>query len=301
MNYAASLRREISGLARAYARRHGLEHATYESLGGEPTVMFKPFGEESGVRRHPNFLQSSYAAIAANDAWYQATQKRHRNLESFPPHERVSVRECDSSNSSCALLLNVFANPATQITPRIAHLFGLQKLPVPEFEFKPLVPLQSGSGDNTHVDMHLPAEGGERVIVEAKLTEADFGNQRAQIVESYRDFDPVFARDMLRRDGDEYADYQLIRNVLAGHHLGAKVFVLLDARRPDLLQAWWRVMRAVRLDALRGRCGVVTWQQIEAVAPYTVRTFMCEKYGIGAFPPAQDVGSVSDVLGTADE
>lgn len=77
-----------------------------------------------------------------------------------------------------------------------------------------------------------------------------------------------------------YAHYQLIRNVLAAHAHGCSFCVMHDARRPDLLEAWFEVMRAVRTAELRTRLKVLTWQELAAVVPGYLRAFLEAKYGI---------------------
>jgi len=86
---------------------------------------------------------------------------------------------------------------------------------------------------------------------------------------------------MLPRLQDKYASYQLIRNVLAAHALGLSFCVILDSRRPDLIEAWYAIMRCVRDSELRTRCQVLTWQELSEVLPREVRQFLNEKYGIG--------------------
>jgi hypothetical protein len=79
-----------------------------------------------------------------------------------------------------------------------------------------------------------------------------------------------------------YAGYQLIRNVLAAHATGSSFCVILDQRRPDLLEAWFDVMRAVRTSAMRTRCKVLTWQELVPLLPQGLCEFLDHKYGIVA-------------------
>jgi hypothetical protein len=79
-----------------------------------------------------------------------------------------------------------------------------------------------------------------------------------------------------------YRSYQLIRNVLAAHASGARFCVICDERRPDLREAWFRVMAAVRSAEMRTRCLMLTWQELAAVAPVGLREFLEVKYGIVA-------------------
>jgi hypothetical protein len=55
---------------------------------------------------------------------------------------------------------------------------------------------------------------------------------------------------------------------------------MLDARRPDLLEAWHAIMRAVTLVDLRTRCKVLTWQELSNELPRGLREFLRLKYGI---------------------
>jgi len=200
----------------------------------------------------------------------------------------------------------------------------------PVFGWKARVPLKSGLFDRTEVDMRW----GE-LLVEAKLTELDFQERKAEIVEAYRDFEEVFEAEELprveavtarRRHATEFAEeftqeweetgavsadeagaiagefhaglvaqaealapremryrgYQLIRNVLAAHAQGASFCLIHDARRPDLREAWFRVLRAVRSAEMRTRLKVLTWQELAAVLPGHLQAFLEAKYGIVA-------------------
>lgn len=77
-----------------------------------------------------------------------------------------------------------------------------------------------------------------------------------------------------------YAHYQLIRNVLAAHATGTSFCVLHDGRRPDLREAWFSVMSAVRGTDMTTRCKVLTWQELAASLPEGLREFLHAKYGI---------------------
>ena len=79
-----------------------------------------------------------------------------------------------------------------------------------------------------------------------------------------------------------YVSYQLIRNVLAAYATGNSFCVICDERRPDLIEAWFDVMRAVRTAELRTRLKVLTWQELANVLPEGLREFLEVKYGIGA-------------------
>lgn len=79
-----------------------------------------------------------------------------------------------------------------------------------------------------------------------------------------------------------YASYQLIRNVLAAHAVGASFCVVHDQRRPDLLEAWFAVISAVKNADMRARCKVLSWQELVPFLPKGLRDFVHIKYGIVA-------------------
>jgi hypothetical protein len=79
-----------------------------------------------------------------------------------------------------------------------------------------------------------------------------------------------------------YASYQLIRHVLAAYERGASFCVIHDERRPDLREAWFQVMAAVKSAEMRIRCKVLTWQELVPLLPEGLREFLDVKYGIVA-------------------
>ena len=79
-----------------------------------------------------------------------------------------------------------------------------------------------------------------------------------------------------------YAGYQLIRNVLAAYASESSFCVIHDERRPDLREAWFEVMAAVKSAEMRVRCKVLTWQELAAALPDELQAFLHLKYGIVA-------------------
>ncbi len=152
-----------------------------------------------------------------------------------------------------------------------------------EFGFKARVPLANGRLDRTEVDLKLG-----NLLIEAKLTETDFQAKTIAIVNSYQNFAKVFDRRTLPRTGGKYLGYQLIRNVLAAHVHRCSFCLMSDARRPDLREAWYAIMRCVKPAELRVRCKIITWQELAEVLPCTLQEFLREKYGIGADPLTND-------------
>ena len=94
-----------------------------------------------------------------------------------------------------------------------------------------------------------------------------------------------------------YASYQLIRNVLAAYAHGASFCVIHDERRPDLREAWFRVMAAVKVADVRVRCQVLTWQELVPFMPVDLREFLERKYGIAA--PGQSASALDVGIETA--
>src|SRR5439155_419757 len=184
-------------------------------------------------------------------------------------------RELDSSLSSDALLMNIFCYPGVTRRIQACGMLGIEADSLPEFGFMPRVPLLSEATERTEIDMKLG-----NVLFEAKLTEGDFQIQRAELVEQYRDLRDVFECRQLPRTKKKYVSYQLIRNVLATHALGLDFYTLLDARRPDLIEDWFFIVRCIRSVTLRARCKVLTWQELAPCLPGALRNFLSVKYGI---------------------
>jgi len=55
--------------------------------------------------------------------------------------------------------------------------------------------------------------------------------------------------------------------VLAAYAAGLSFCVIADARRQDLLEAWYAIMRCVHDADLRTRCKVLTWQELSSALP----------------------------------
>jgi hypothetical protein len=239
------------------------------SLGG--VVCFERVGEE----RHGNFFPASYRAILANAEWRRRLGKVHTSGRNLPASEHGRRSELDSCMSSDALLMNVFCHPRTMRSSAVTRMLGLSRGSTVRFGVRARVPLLNRKFDQTEIDMQI----GD-LLVEAKLTESDFQRAERTRLELYRDFEMVFDRRSLPRAGEHYGSYQLIRNVLAAYDRGSDFCVLLDARRADLMEAWYAVMRCVQSAELRTRCKVLTWQELSGVLPGTLRRFLGEKYGI---------------------
>jgi hypothetical protein len=267
--YASALRQELGARNREYAAKYGLLHR--ESFGTNPAICYLPCDDNSA---HGNFLSESYKNILRHENWLRRLSKVHTQARTTLPREDRRWRELDSCNSSDALLMNIFCFHGTLKNRRLFDLLGIDSC-TPEFGVKARIPFANGRFDRTEIDMRL---GG--LLVEAKLTEFDFQSGRPELVQAYRDFGEVFERCALPREGKCYVSYQLIRNVLAAYVSRCSFCVMTDARRPDLIEAWYAVMSCIKPVDLRLRCKMVTWQELGEVSPRKLKVFLEEKYGI---------------------
>lgn len=290
---ASMLRQELCARNREFANAHGLAHV--ESYGGMPVIVYEPASDGT---RHGNFLDASYAAILSRPDWKRRLGKVHaRATQSLPKCER-GWKELDSSMSSDALLMNIFCYPGVVESFGVRSLLGVDLVDSPQFGLKARVPLKNGLFDRTEVDLRL----GD-LLVEAKLTESDFQTKEESALLCYRDFEEVFnvralPRLMARANDDSatmgrkrFASYQLLRNVLAAHAIGCGFCVLLDGRRPDLLESWFAVMRCIAVSGLRLRRKALTWQELSEVLPAPLQHFLDAKYGI--VPPGRSSSPVA--------
>jgi hypothetical protein len=270
MNFAALLRRELSDRAQRYARRHGLPHCL--SYGQSPTVCFEC--EDNDL--HGNFLPATYRAILRNPNWRRRLQKVHsQGRRSLPRNERGPWHELDACTSSDALLMNVFCYRGVFKDGHVYSMLNVRPGAIPGFGFRARVPLANGRFDRTEVDLRL----GE-LLVEAKLTESSFQRAPKAVVSAYRDFHEVFSCKELPQTAHDYLSYQLVRNVLAAHAANGSFCLLTDARRPEMIEAWYEVMKCACPIDLRMRCKVLTWQELATALPNGLQRFLKEKYGI---------------------
>ena len=269
-SYASLLRDELSARNASYAALHQFPHVA--SYGDVPVVIYQP--SPCGTR-HGNFIDASYRAIQRRPQWKRRFEKVHSQAGRAFPKSNGVCKELDSSMSSDALLMNIFCYPGVTKRREFSLMLGTEVGDLPEFGFKPRIPLTSGLVERTEIDMKLGP-----VLFEAKLTESGFQTQKATIVEGYHDLKEVFDCRKLPRLHGEYVSYQLLRNVLAAYALNLAFCVLLDARRPDLREQWYAVMSCVRSTDLKTRCKVLTWQEVAQVLPLRLRNFLDLKYGI---------------------
>jgi len=318
--YARQLRRELALRNRRYAR--GRLHV--ESYGASPVIVYAPEGE-----RHGNFFDAAYAAILSRPDWLKRFDKVHAQARRSLPKAERRWRELDSSMSSDALLMNVFCTPGVVESAPVRDALGVEAGAAPVFGWKARVPLKSGRFDRTEVDMRLGSllveakltEGDfqtctpsvveayrdfdevfdremlpkAELIVGRRKEAVEFPEEYSQEYEEPVDPDlfPVPERPMIVEVETGFASYQLIRNVLAAYAERTSFCVLLDERRPDLREAWFQVMAAVKSAALRVRLKTLTWQELAALLPAELQEFIDEKYGIVA--PGREASPVEEI------
>jgi hypothetical protein len=263
---SAALRRDLS--RRNIARAHKSEHEL--SYGEIPSVIYREEG-----KNHGNFLPASYRSISANPDWQKRLKKRYTANKWVPWSGERSRCELDCANSSDALLMNIFCYPRALHGPKLCTLLGIKPGLRPTFGFKPRVPLLNERGDQTEVDMKI----GD-LLAEAKLTESGFQSRPSRLLYRYRDLHEVFDVNALPVAGETVRGYQLIRGVLAAYAVECSFLLLCDARRVDLVDAWYDVGRAVQSYSFRSRLKLLTWQEIAGALPPRLQQFLDEKYGI---------------------
>ncbi len=266
---ASGLRAHVSALAPTLGKPHQATRGA--------AVIFEP-AEGS----HGNFIEASYRRILANPDWAHRLDKAHtakRQARPTGPGEQVRAwRELDAATSSDALLMNIFCYPRVW-TAGLTTLLGVSGLEQVEFGVRSEAPLERNLINTTEIDMRV----GD-LLIEAKLTEADFQCAPMRLAERHSSFDQVFERELLEVTRRGVRSYQLVRGVLAAHAAGGRFCVLCDARRADLIADWFQVMRAVRSFEVQSRLRLVTWQEIAAVVPRRLEEFLAQKYGIQAAP-----------------
>lgn len=266
---ALSLRCELISRAEQYARSHGLPFQ--QTYGEMPVVCFPPCNG-----RHGNFIAASYKAIISNPAWKRRLNKVHTlGRTCLPRNENGRWMELDSCTSSDALLMNIFCYPGLLRRKQTLELLGIEAATVPRFGYRARVPLMNGKVDRTEVDIRL-----ENLLLEAKLTENDFQRANKRVLVTYRDFKEVFVVEQLPQTKAHFLSYQLLRNVLAAYALRCSFCVLLDARRPSLIEAWYAVLRCVKPIELKTALRVLTWQELVKTLSPTLRRFLAVKYGV---------------------
>jgi len=212
-----------------------------------------------------NFNPQSFAAIQKNPGWNARTKKKHPAVP--------GAYEMQSSNSSDAILMNIFCHPDVGKWKGILDLLQVTQL-APSFGFKAGVKLKNGKLDRTEIDMVV-----DDLFFEAKLTEEDFTEKSELIVEQYDELTKHFYATAMKR-GALYDNYQIIRNLLAALQYGKRHILLCDERRPDLARKYMETVSCLQDINARLKCRVVFWQEIKRACGANLKLFLEEKYAM---------------------
>ena len=325
--YAGELRRELGARNRLWAR--GRAHV--ESYGASPVIVYEP----DELRHGNFFDASYAAILARPEWMrrFEKIHAQGRALPRAESGRRW--RELDSSMSSDALLMNVFCAPGAPGVRQMLgedseaeSIFGWKaRVPLASGRFdRTEVDMRWGGllveAKLTEGDFQTRAAGiveGYRdfdAVFERELlprvelrtarrrTAVEFAEEFTQEWEdaapndtAAREFQDGLVTRAWEAEPAEagYSSYQLIRNVLAAYAEGCSFCVVHDERRPDLREAWFAVMAAVKSAEMRVRCKAMTWQELAGVLPEELQEFLDWKYGIvGARRVASPIGEVME-------
>lgn len=252
---AGKLRRDLRDEAIAFARKRNLPI----DISHSSAAIFENLAD--------GFHPESFGNILNNQDWNKRTRKSH-------PQVRDAF-EMQSSNSSDALLMNIFCHPSIGEWRGVGKMME-GKLESFEFGYPARVRLKDGQSDTTEIDLALPA-----AFCEAKLTETDFTQKEAGTVERYESLESEFHVELLPRRGSDFENYQVIRNLLASVEQDRDHILFCDARRPDLARRYFETVACLRDSHRRVRCRVIFWQEIVAACGEALQEWIEERYGMG--------------------
>jgi hypothetical protein len=324
--YAGELRRELIARNRLWAR--GRAHV--ESYGHPPVIVYAP--QDDGTHGN-FFDASCAAIVARPEWMrrFDKIHAQGRALPKAESGRRW--RELDSSMSSDALLMNVFcaavapavrrtlgveadAEPVfgwkarvplasgrfdrTEVDMRWGSLLVEAKLTEGDFQTRAANIVEGYRDFDAVFDRDLLPrvelrQSRRRTAVEFAEEFTQEWEEAAPDDEVAREFQQAIVARAREAEPAEpgYAGYQLIRNVLAAYAEDCSFCVFHDARRPDLHEAWFAIMAAVKSAEMRVRCKVMTWQELAALLPEPLQDFLDLKYGI---VPAGRVASSAEEL-----
>ena len=259
MNYSEKLKQELKCLAESKSKAKPNE---LSSIKAQSAVIYR------GVEF--NFNKPAYDFIKSpeNEKWEKRLKKPHSQLK--------GIKEMQSSNSSDALLMNIFCYPQIKKWKGICDLFKLTEIKDIEFGINPKL-LKNGKLEPTPTEIDLVLN--DKIICEAKLTESDFTNKSKESVEEYDKFEGGFNKHYLPQTQKEYSNYQLIRNILALEHYSA-FYLICDARRPDLVKSFYETVRCINDVSLRNRCNIIFWQDIAKSVGRDLRSYLKISYNL---------------------
>jgi len=211
-----------------------------------------------------NFHEKSFECIRKNEDWLKRTQKTHSKVK--------YASEMQSSNSSDALLMNIFCYPKIFDWKSVRDLLEITPPTDIVFGWNPDC-FENEKGGKTEIDLKI-----NNIIFEAKLTEDNFQSKDKVTVSNYADFVNVFHTDLLPQTNNEYTTYQLIRNILTAHHKKLDFVLLVDNSRVDLIRDFYDTVNAVKCPNLRKRMSFISWQELIDVCGKELKDYISKKY-----------------------
>ena len=104
--------------------------------------------------------------------------------------------------------MNLFCYQRVLSRKPLRALLGIEPGPSPEFGFRPAIPLANHRTDRTEIDMRLG-----NLLIEAKLTEADFQHAPERLLSRHCNLNEVFDTERLPIRNNVVHLWQLIRGV----------------------------------------------------------------------------------------
>lgn len=226
-------------------------------------------GEQSDERKSavlfPNlklsFHSKTFSNINSNKEFLKRLNKSHSKAKGY--------KEMQSSNSSDALLMNIFAYPNILENKRLMSLLGVNQNECIEFGWNPVFENETRK---TEIDMKIGNS-----IFEAKLTESNFTKKSQNIVLNYPNVEQVIDLTALYK-GEDILYYQLIRNLLTAYKYNGNFNLIVDESRGDLIGAFKKVKEAIRTKELKNRFNFLTWQEITDTLENDLKQYITKKY-----------------------
>lgn len=315
--YASALRQELTARNRLWAR--GRAHV--QSYGDPPVIVYPPEKERHGnffdpayaaIAAHPEWMRRFAKIHAQGRALPKAESgRRWRELDSSMSSDALLMNVfCAPGVAESALVRSALgveggAAPVfgwmarvplangkldrTEVDLRWGGLLIEAKLTEGDFQTQSAKVVEGYRDFDAVFDRELLP----RVVLRTARRRAavEFAEEFTQEWEdaaldedAAREFQAAILERARAAESAErgYAGYQLIRNVLAAHAEGCSFCVLHDQRRPDLREAWFSVLAAVKSAPLRTRLMVLTWQELAVLLPEGLQAFLDSKYGIVA-------------------
>jgi hypothetical protein len=323
--FASQLRQELAARSRIYAR--GRAHV--ESYGSSPVIVYTPENGRHGnffdpayaaIVARPSWERRLRKAHAQARRALPKAERPWCELDSSMSSDALLMNIfCTPGVADAAVLRNTLgveenAEPEfgwkarvplangrfdrTEVDMRFGSLLVEAKLTEGNFQTRAAAVVEGYRDLDVAFDRDLlpRIELPPKRWREAAEFPEDYTQEGESIIapegEGSLKVEPPLRHTLSDAGGAGYANYQLIRNVLAAYAAGCSLCVLHDERRPDLREEWYQVMAAVKSAEMRVRLKVMTWQELAALVPESLQEFLNVKYGIAApgrvFMPSGD-------------